>query len=64
MVSRGCPQGGVLLPLLWCLAVDELLTRLNGGGVYTQDTQMVSVFWQWENSQIRCQGSYNGPCIL
>jgi hypothetical protein len=35
-VSRGCPQGGVLLLLQWCLVVDELLTRLNGGGVYTQ----------------------------
>ena len=35
-VSRGCPQGGVLSPLLWCLVVDELLTRLNGRGVYAQ----------------------------
>jgi hypothetical protein len=34
-VSRGCPQGGVLSPLLWCL-VDELIARLNRGGVYTQ----------------------------
>ena len=36
VVSRGCPQGGVLSTLLWCLVVDELLARLNGGGVYTQ----------------------------
>jgi len=35
-VSRGCPQGGVLSPLLWCLVVDEMLARLNEGGVYTQ----------------------------
>jgi hypothetical protein len=34
-VSIGCPQGGVLSPLLWCL-VDELISRLNRGGVYTQ----------------------------
>ena len=27
--TRGCPQGGVLSPLLWCLVVDELLTKLN-----------------------------------
>jgi len=33
-VSRGCPQGGVLSPLLWCLVVNELLARLNDGGVY------------------------------
>jgi hypothetical protein len=35
-VSRSCPQGGVLSPLLWCLVVDELITRLNGCGVHTQ----------------------------
>jgi hypothetical protein len=35
-VARGCPQGGVLSPLLWCLVVVELIARLNGGGVYTQ----------------------------
>ena len=35
-VSRGCPQGGVLSPLLWCLVVDELLARLSEGGVYAQ----------------------------
>ena len=33
---RGCPQGGVLSPLLWCLVVNELLVRLNEGGVYSQ----------------------------
>ena len=35
-VSRGCPQGGVLSPLLWCLVVDELLARLSGGGLCTR----------------------------
>jgi hypothetical protein len=35
-VSRGCPQGGVLLPLLWCLVVDDLIARLNIGGIYCQ----------------------------
>jgi hypothetical protein len=35
-VSRGCLQGGVLSPLLWCLVVDELLARLSGGGLYAQ----------------------------
>jgi hypothetical protein len=33
-ISRGCPQGGVLLPLLWCLVVNDLLTKLSGGGVF------------------------------
>ena len=32
-VSRGCPQGRVLSPLLWCLVVNELLARLNEAGV-------------------------------
>jgi hypothetical protein len=36
MVTRGCPQGGVLSPLLWCLVVDESLGRLNEGGTYAQ----------------------------
>jgi hypothetical protein len=35
-VSRGCPQGGVLSPLLWCLVVDDLIARLSGDGVYCQ----------------------------
>ena len=36
VVSRGCPQGGVLSPLLWCLVVNKLLARLNEEGVYAQ----------------------------
>jgi hypothetical protein len=35
-VARGCPQGGVLSPLLWCLVVDKLITGLNEGGIYGQ----------------------------
>jgi hypothetical protein len=34
-VARGCPQGGTMSPLLWCLVVDEL-TGLNEGGIYAQ----------------------------
>ena len=34
-VSRGCPQGGVLSPLQWCLTDDEMIARLNWRGVYT-----------------------------
>jgi hypothetical protein len=33
-VSRGCPQGGVLSLLLWCL--DDLIVKLNWTGLYTQ----------------------------
>jgi hypothetical protein len=35
-VDRGCPQGDVLSPLLWCLVVDELITGLNDEGIYAQ----------------------------
>jgi len=35
VVSRGCPQGGVLSPLLWCLIVDDMMARLNWSGVST-----------------------------
>ena len=35
-ITRGCPQGGVLSPLLWCLVVDDLLARLSGGGIFIQ----------------------------
>ena len=34
--TRGCPQGGVISPLLWCLVVDELLSKLNGRNIDTQ----------------------------
>jgi hypothetical protein len=34
-VMRGCPQGGVLSPLLWNLVVDRLLTATNNLGFST-----------------------------
>ena len=27
--TRGCPQRGILSPLMWCLVMDDLLTLLN-----------------------------------
>lgn len=35
IVAKGCPQGGVLSPLLWNLVVDSLIKRLNDRGYYT-----------------------------
>ena len=35
-ISKGCPRGGVVSPLLWCLVVDDLLARLSAGGVFIQ----------------------------
>ncbi len=31
-VVKGCPQGGVLSLLLWCMVVDSLLLKLNALG--------------------------------
>lgn len=33
---KGCPQGGILPPLLYCLVKDSLLSLLNDVGFYTQ----------------------------
>ncbi|CAF4935806.1 unnamed protein product [Pieris macdunnoughi] len=33
--GQGCPQGGVLSPLLWNLVVNELITELNAINLYT-----------------------------
>jgi hypothetical protein len=35
-ISRGCPQDGVLSPLLRCLVAEDLLARLSGNGIYIQ----------------------------
>jgi hypothetical protein len=35
-VFRGCTQGGVLSPTLWCPVIDDLIARIKGGGIYTQ----------------------------
>jgi hypothetical protein len=34
-VARGCPQGGILSPLLWNLVVGKLIGGLDGNGYYT-----------------------------
>lgn len=35
-VTRGCPQGGILSPILWCMVIDSLLVELNEAGIFTQ----------------------------
>lgn len=35
VVSRGCPQGGVLSPLLWNMVVNDLITKLNDQHFFT-----------------------------
>jgi hypothetical protein len=60
-IPRGCPQGGVLSPLLWCLLVDDLLARLSESGVFIQGyADDIYVFSRWKISQTRYQDSCNG----
>jgi hypothetical protein len=55
-------RGGVLSPLLWCLVVDDLITRLGGSRIHIfKGTQMTDVFLRWVNSQTRYQDSCSGP---
>lgn len=35
-VTRGCPQGGILSPILWCMVIDSLLAKLNDSGLFAQ----------------------------
>ena len=35
-VQQGCPQGGVLSPLLWCFVVDSLLNEISNMDVHIQ----------------------------
>lgn len=34
--AKGCPQGGVISPLLWLMVADELLVKLSECGFYAQ----------------------------
>lgn len=36
--AKGCPQDGVLSPLLWCLVVNELLVELTRAGFMVTQT--------------------------
>ena len=36
LATRGCPQGGVLSPLLWIMVIHGLLRRLSDKGYYAQ----------------------------
>jgi hypothetical protein len=47
-VARGCPQGGVLSPLLWSLVVDDILWELNSNGYNTIGYADDSNPNQWE----------------
>jgi len=55
LLSRGTPQGGVLLPLLWNIAVNKLLRILEGGGckVVAYADEVANIF-NGKYPQARC----------
>lgn len=63
--TRGCPQGGVLSPLLWSLVVDELLNILNNQGLtalgYADDIVLITK-GKYENTM--CDIIHNGLKII
>lgn len=56
--TRGCPQGGVLSPLLWLLVIDSLLTELTNASSPPWAMQMMSLsLWSVVLSQL-CMKEY------
>jgi len=41
-VARGCLEGGVLLPLLWCMVVDKLIRGIIENGCYREDITILT----------------------
>jgi hypothetical protein len=59
-ISKGCPKEGVLSPLLWCLVVNNLFTRLSGSGFFIQGYADDICLLAVGNSRTRYQDSYIG----
>jgi hypothetical protein len=60
--ASGCPQGGVLSPLLWNLVVDDLIWGLNSNGYYTvgyADDIAIRINGKFPNA---VSESYKQPC--
>jgi hypothetical protein len=54
MVRRGCPQGGVLSPLLWNMVINSLLGRLNNESLWAQgfaDDIAIVINGNWKMSE-------------
>lgn len=45
--AAGCPQGGVLSPILWCLVVDDLQVKLEKEGFRVYGYADPEATWQW-----------------
>lgn len=42
-IKQGCPQEGVLSPLLWCITINILLTAIDDYGIYAQGYAAVNI---------------------
>jgi len=54
LVNRGTPQGGVLSPLLWNIAVHKLLRILEGGGSKVVAYADVAIIFNEKYPQTLC----------
>jgi ribonuclease HI len=53
--AKGCPQGGCLSPLLWCLVVDSLITELEAKGcLVTAYADDLALLVTDKNSEAAC----------
>ena len=57
-VNRGCPQGGILSPLLWCMAVDDLITEIEICGAtvvaYADDITFLATGKNYQIEPAKC----------
>jgi len=54
LVNRGTPQGGVLSPLLWNIAVNKLLRILEGGGKVVAYADDIAITFNGKYPQTLC----------
>ena len=64
-VSRGCSQGEVLSPIMWCMVVDRLIRSLNGAGYYMQTyVDDIVILLQAINFEVLIQLTQGAPGIV
>ena len=63
--NRGCPQGGVLSPLLWSLCVDSLIQRLREEGLHiTAYADDLAISTMGDNSKVCCDNLNKAMTIV
>lgn len=63
--TRGCPQGGVLSPLLWNITVNSLLTKLDDKNHYAQAyADDVAIIYSGKDTSTLCSRMQRGLDII